>query len=191
MGELHRDPHLFEHEADLAADILALIIRCDVHISGAVAGCIGALAVGAVFEKIKLHLRAEGKAQPARLRLRGGALQKGARVPGRRRAVGVGHVAEHAHDAPGLRPPGEADERPRVRVEEKIGAHRAAEARDRRSVKRDAVAERALKLRRHDGDILLPPVSVAERKADKLHIRLTDIFHYLLRGVLHLHTLFR
>ncbi len=103
----------------------------------------------------------------------------------------MGHVAEHAHDTPGLRPPRETDESARIRAEKKIGAHRAAEARDRRSIEGNARVKRALKLRRHDGDVLLPSVSIAEREPDKLHIRLADIFHYLLRGVLHLHTLFR
>ena len=56
------DAHLLERQAYLAADILALIQRRDIHIASVIVGNSGSVSVFISLEKIELHLGLEVEA---------------------------------------------------------------------------------------------------------------------------------
>lgn len=156
-----------------------------VHVARVVVGDAGRLAVLVALEDVKLHLGAEGKAVARVLGPLHGAAQQRAGVRLKGAAVGILYVAEEPDDLAVFGPPGQLCKRARVGVQEHIRAHLAAEARDGRGVYRDAGAEGPLQLRGHDGDVLLPPVHVAEGEAHELHVFLARVLYYLIGGVLH------
>ena len=175
MGAFRPDPHLLERQADFAADVLAAVLRRDIHIPGFVAGDARGLSGFVQIEKIKFLLRAKGKGKPHLLRLFNGLLQKTARIRGKGRSVRMGDRSKHLHDTPVLRTPRKRHKRIRFGMQKKIAVHFVPEAGNRGSVKGNAVGKGARQLVRHDRNILLFSENVAEGKTDKFHVLLLDI----------------
>ena len=124
------DAHAFQRQADLPADVLPLISRGNIHISGVVIGDAGGLAVLIPAEQVKLHLRAEGERQPRRLCILHSLLQQAPGVRLNDLTAGAADCAEHPHHAPMIGPPWQHAERARVRLQKQIGVDLAAEARN-------------------------------------------------------------
>ena len=124
------NPHLAERQADLPPDVLALVLRRNVHITCAVVGDAGRFAVLVPLEQIKFHLRAERKRNAALRRRIHCVLQDAPRVGCKRRPIRMQDVAEHPHHAPMIGPPWQHAERARVRLQKQIGVDLAAEARN-------------------------------------------------------------
>ncbi len=120
VGALGLHAHLLERDADLPADVLALVHGGDVHVAGAVVGDRGGLALLIGLEEIKLHLRAERKAYAQGCGALHRLFQQRAGVCFQRRPVGVGNAAEHAHDLPVFPAPGERGERSGIGAKKEV-----------------------------------------------------------------------
>ena len=175
MGAFGLNTHLLQHQANLPADMLALIVGGNVHIACLVMGEGSGLAVFIQLEQIKLHLGSEeeGIALLPRVLHRPG--ENGARVRFKRAPVGVVDRAEHAHHAPVLGSPRQDAKRRGVRAQDKVGVYLAAEARDCRGVDGNAIVKRPVQLVRHDRDILESAHHVAEGHADELDVLFDDV----------------
>ena len=88
-------PHLLQRQADLTPYVLALVLRCDVHVSCVVVGDVGCFTVFVPAEEIELHLRAEGETDAQCFRVRHSLTQQRAAVGLEGGAIGPQHVAEH------------------------------------------------------------------------------------------------
>ena len=192
VGALGLDSHLLQRDADLPADVLALVPGGDVHVAGAVVGDRGGLALLIGLEEIKLHFRPKGKAHAQGCGALHRLFQQRTGVCFQCRPVGVGDAAEHAHHLPVLAAPGEGGEGAGIGVKKEVGAHLAPEARNGRGVDGDALTEGTFQFIRHDGDVLLLSEDVAEGQTDKAHIFLPHIFHNFLFGKVHpIHVLYK
>ena len=181
VGAFRPDAHALQRQADLPADVLPLISRGNIHISGVVIGDAGGLAVLIPAEQVKLHLRAEGERQPRRLCILHSLFQQ---APGIRLddlTAGTADCAEHPHHAAMLRPPRKHAEGTGIGMQQQIGVNLAAEAGDGGAVNGDAIAERPIQFRGHDGNVLLAAFHIAEGHSDELHVLLRrilfDFFH--------------
>ena len=110
VGAFRPDAHALQRQADLPADILPLVCRGNVHVTGMVIGNFGRLAVLVPLEQIKLHLCSEGKGQPGLFCILYRFLQQTPGIRSDHGAVRLGHGAEHPHHPPMFRPPGQHTE---------------------------------------------------------------------------------
>ena len=185
VGTLRTDTHLFERQADLTADVLALIPGRNVHIPGAVVRDRGRLAVFVAAEEVELHLRAERERNAHRRGVIHRLLQQSAAVTFEGRAVRMKDAAEQARHAPVIRPPREQTKRRGVRLQKEVRVQLIAEAGDGGGVKRDAGGKRAVKRVRQNGHILLVAGQIKKRHAEELDILLRNILPDLGFGILH------
>ena len=184
VGAFRLNAHLLQHQADLPPDVLALVRRSDVHVTGTVVGFLGGVAVLIGLEQVELHFGAEGEGVALGLRLCHRFFQDRSAVRGERGAVRVSHLAEHPHHAADLRPPGECHQGGGIRMEEQVGAHRTAEAGDGGGIEGDAGGERLGQFTGQDGNVLLSSKNIAEGQADELHFHLTDVLHHFFSGII-------
>ncbi len=184
VGALRADAHLLKGEADLAADVLAAVLRGDVHISGMVVRAVRGLSVLVQLEEIKLLLGAELEGVSPCLRILDSLLEDSPGVALKGRSVGVGDVAEHADDASVLRPPGKRCQGLRLRMQDQIGLRFVPESRNRRCIKSNPVLKRTGQFLSKDRNVFLPSEHIAKCKPDELHILLCHILqHFLLRTI--------
>ena len=96
VGTFRADTHIVKIEADFAADVFALVVRCNIHIAGIVKGDFRAVSVLIGLEKVKLKFGAEVYGNT----LFGGCFyrvfQNFPRVFFKRRTVGAPDIAEHS-----------------------------------------------------------------------------------------------
>ena len=180
------DAHAFQRQADLPADILPLVCRGNVHVTGTVIGNFGRLAVLVQPEQIEFHLRSEGKGQSGLFGVLYRFFQQAPGVRADDGAVWLGHGAEHPHHPSMLRPPGQHTEGGRVRAQQQIRVDLPAEAGNGGAVDGDTVLEGPVQFLRHNGDIFLAARRVAEGHADELHVLLRRILLDLLNRILHI-----
>ena len=185
VGALRLDPHLTEGEADLAPYILPLIHGGNVHIARPVKGDLCGLPVLVGFEEIKLHLRAEGKGDPALCRALHGFSEQGAGIRFESRPVRVGNAAEHSHHLAVFTSPGQGGECSGIGMQEEIGAHLAPKTGNGGGVYGDAVSKGAIQLCRQNGDVFLFPEDITKGQTDEAHILLFHILAYFLFGKVH------
>ena len=185
VGAFRADAHLFKRQADLAADVLALILGRNVHVPGAVVGDRGRFAVFVPPEEIKLHLRTKRERNAHRRGVVYRLLQQRAAVTLKGCAVRAQNAAEQARHTPVIRPPREQTERRGVRLQKEIRAQFVAEAGDSGGVKRDAGGKRAVERIRQNGHVLLVAGQVKKRHAKELDVLLRDILPDLGLGILH------
>ena len=174
-------PHLLDGEADLASDILTLIQWCYIHISRLVLWDIGPVPLVIKLKKIELGLRAELKIDTCLPCVSHGIFQKNSGV----RVAGFllidMHIAEHPDHSAALRSPREDGDGGRIGAQIQMIVTALLEARDLARIYTDAVRERFVKLCRHNGQIFLVAVCVAEHQADELDILLFHKRFYLFR----------
>ena len=190
VGALRLDAHLLQHQADLPADMLSLVVGGDIHVAGLVVGDGGGPAVFIELEEIEFHLRAEGEVAALGGGIGHGFFQDAAGVPLEGPAIGVENIAEHPHDLALLRPPRKLDQRGRVRPQQQVGTGLAAKAINGRGVDGDAVFKGAAQLAGHDGHVVLPAVDIAEGQADEPDVLLLYELHDLFLRILHSSTSF-
>ena len=77
MGTLRFNAHLFQHQADLPADIFTFIIRRDIHIPRPVIRNGGRLSFIIQFKKVKFLFRPKPKNISGFLRVFNGLFQEG------------------------------------------------------------------------------------------------------------------
>ena len=188
MGGFRPDAHTLQGQADLTADILAFVLRCDVHIAGIVIGLFGRCAVFIQFEQIELHFRAEGEGVAGSFRVVDRLLQQGTDITFKGGAVRIGDGAEHSGHLAVFRPPGKDGEGIGVRVQKQIRAGLIAEAGDGRSVDGNATGEGPIQLRRHNGNVFRFSGHIAECQPKEFHILLLHKLHDFLLRILHIHT---
>ena len=186
VGAFRPDAHALQRQADLPTDILPLVCRGNVHVTGMVIGNFGGLAVLVPLEQIKLHLCSEGKGQPGLFCILYRFLQQTPGIRSDHGAVRLGHGAEHPHHPSMLRPPGQHTESGRVRAQQQIRVDLPTEAGNGGAVDGDTVPEGPVQFLRHNGDIFLAARRIAEGHADKLHILLRRILLDLLNRILHI-----
>ena len=96
VGAFRADTHIVKIEADFAADVFALVVGCNVHVSGVVERNFRAVSVLIGLEKVKLKFGAEVYGNT----LFGGCfyrvLENFPRVFFKRRTVGAPDIAEHS-----------------------------------------------------------------------------------------------
>ena len=177
--------HVEQGQADLAPHVFALVLGRNVHVGRMVKRDLRRVAVFIRFEQIELNFRTELHRDACRLCIGNSAAQDRACVAGKRRAVGVADVAEHAHDLAVRGTPGQDIQRRRIGEQQKIGLFGAAEPADRRGVKGDAVFRGAAQLAWQDGDVFLSAKRVAKGKADELDVLFLHKVEYLLCCVDH------
>lgn len=185
VGRFGLNAHLCQRDADLPADVLALVVGRDVHIAGLVVGLARGAALFVGFEQVKFHFGAEIKGDAGAGGVGRGGSQQRSGIAGQHAAVGMGDGAEHPNDAPLVRPPGQRGQRGGIRMQDEVGAHLAAEAGDGRRVDGDAIIKGARQLGGQDGDVFLPAENIAEGQPDKTDILLFHILHDFLTGVAH------
>ena len=100
-------------------------------------------------------------------------------------SIRVSDIGEHLDDSSVFRPPWQRHKSIRLRMQQKIAVCLISKPGDGRSVKSNAVFERARQLFRHDGNILLLPKDIAESKTNKLYIFFLCILDNLFLCVLH------
>ena len=172
VGELHRDPHLLEHEDGVAAEVVGGPPGYVVEVTGVISGA--DTPVGVALDQVELDLRVDvageaGLGDPGEL-----ALEHGARVGAGGLAVGREDIAEHAGHTVVPVPPRQHLEGGGVRSQEHVGLKDAGQALDRRSVEADALLEGALDLGRCDGHGLELSGDVSEPQADEADVTFLD-----------------
>ena len=180
------DAHALQRQAGLPADILPLVCRGNVHVTGTVIGNFGGLAVLVQPEQIEFHLCSEGKGQSGLFGVLYRFFQQAPGVRADDGAVWLGHGAEHPHHPSMLRPPGQHTEGGRVRAQQQIRVDLPAEAGNGGAVDGDTVLEGPVQFLRHNGDIFLAARRVAEGHANELHVLLRRILLDLLNRILHI-----
>ena len=168
------DAHVFQRQANIPADVLALIQRRHVHVAGAVLRVQGNIPRVVGLEEVELVLRADLERQPQRFRLFDLLAEDTPAIPGKERTVRQEAVAHHAGDAPRLRTPRQEGDGLRVRAQEQLAMADIAEALDRRRIERDAAAECPVELRGHDGDVFERAEQIDERQTDKFDVVFFD-----------------
>ena len=168
MGGNGTDAHLFQRQADVAADVFPAVERRDVQEARPIVRDGGRVAVFIQTEKVEFALcaEAEGKAL-----LRGalcGVAKQQAAVLREGTAGAVGDGAVEPRHAPRLRPPGQHLQGGGVGVQHHVRRGGTGKAAHQSRVKGNAALEGAGQLVRHDGDIFQRAECVAERKADEL-----------------------
>ena len=172
VGELHRDPHLLEHEDGLAAEVVGGAPGHVVKVAGVVSGADA--PVGVTVDQVELDLRVDvageaGLGDPGEL-----ALEHGARIGAGRLAVGREDIAEHAGHTVIPVPPRQHLEGGGIRRQKHVGLEDAGQALDGRSVEADALLEGALDLGRRDGHGLELSGDVSEPQADEADVAFLD-----------------
>ena len=183
VGELHRDPHLLEHEDGVAAEVVGSAPGHVVEVAGVVSGADA--PVGVAVDQVELDLRVDvageaGLGDPGEL-----TLEHRARVGAGGLAVGREDVTEHAGHAVVPVPPGQHLEGGGVGGQEHVGLEDARQSLDRRSVEADALLEGALDLRRCDGHGLELSGDVGEPQADEADVAFLDGTEHVLLLLVH------
>ena len=168
------DAHVFQCQANIPADVLALVQRRHVHVAGAVLRVQGNIPRVVGLEKVELVLRADLERQPQRFRLFDLLAEDTPAIPGKERTVRQEAVAHHAGDAPRLRTPRQEGDGLRVRAQEQLAMADIAEALDRRRIEGDAAAECPVELRGHDGDVFERAEQIDECQTDKFDVVFFD-----------------
>ena len=183
MRAFGRDAHFLKCQADLTADVFALISGRDVHISALIEGDIGRLALFVGTEEIELTFRADVAGNTHRTCAFGRLSEDVTSVALEGSAVGIADITEEADNASLRGSPGQESKGRGIGEKEEVAS--LSEAADRRRVKGYAHLKGARKLIGHYRDILLRPVNVAERQTYELYVIFLDEFYYFLFGVSH------
>ena len=185
VGALREDAHPLQRQANLTANVFALVLRGHVHVSRLIERFLRGLALLVELEEVEFHFRAEAE----RIALRRGFLRRRAQqrpaVPVKGCAVGADDVAEHVGHTAALGPPGQLLQRVGVGAQEEVGALVHIKAADGRGVERNAVFKGAGQLPGHDRHVALFTVNVAKGHADKFDVLLQNILHHFIRCVFH------
>ena len=132
------------------------------------------VAVFIRFEQIELNFRTELHRDACRLCIGNSAAQDRACVAGKRRAVGVADVAEHATDGVAFGAPRKHLEGRGVGEGEHVAFPRAAKALDAAAVEAHAVLEGVLELARDDGERLHVAENIGKPEANEVDIAALD-----------------
>ena len=170
MTCLGKQPHLFQSQTDLAADVFPSVERRDVKISAEIMREMRRFAVVVGFEQIKFAFRAELNLQIHFFRGCNSVFQKVSGIQKKRCAVARKQVAEKARDTPLRRPPRQNRQGIEVGTEHGVVGAERGKTLYRGGVKGNPARNRALKVRGVDGDIFLYPKQVAESQPDKFDI---------------------
>ena len=170
VGGLWEDAHFQQDVADVAADVLAVVLGRRVKVPCLVVGHLCQVPVLILSENIELDLGAEVHLHAHLLRMLYRLLQEAPAVPGICAPVRAGDVAEHPDDCSVHGPPGDQCHRGRIRLQEQIAPHAVLKPGDGTPVKGDAFLESPLQLMGHDRKILLLAENIKKSQADKLYV---------------------
>ena len=185
MAVLGLQAHLLDGQADVAAQVLALVQRRDVKIAAVVQRNMRRIAAFVRLEQIKLALAAHVDGQAHGAGALDHALQVAAAVALKGLAVGQGDAAVHAHDAALGGAPGQHGGGVRVGPEDEVALLDVHEPGDGRAVEADALLERAGQLAGKQRDVFLVAEDVAERQLDELDVVILDKIEDVLCGTFH------
>ena len=169
MRGLDLEPHLLEHQHDLATDVLALIHRREVEVARRVVR-LGRRLVVSRLEQEELGLGPGTHGEAARPGLLDRTLERLPRAPGERGAVRVGDVADEAGHLLARRiGPREDPERREIGREEHVRFLDAHESFDRGAVEHHLPVEGGGELPVGHLDVLDHPEDVGELQPQELH----------------------
>ena len=190
MRAFRTDPHLFQHQTDLTADILALILRRYVHIARFIIRETGRAAVIIQLEEIKFHLCAEDERRVQILCVADSAFQQSARIALKGSLIRISDVAEHPHHSSMLRPPRQDQQRVRIGMQQEIRMGFITKTVNGRRIESNAAGKCSGELSGHDGNVFLPAITVAEGQTDEFHIFFTHVQHDFFWSIFHRSTRF-
>ena len=185
VGALRGNAHALQHQADLPADVLPLVLRGYVHIARMVKGLGGGVSVGIGLKKVELKFRADLHGDPLAFCLPHRIRQQSPAVHGVGPPIGIADIAKHPHHLAPAGPPGKIRQGFRDGEQEQVRLLHPAEAPHSGAIKGNALGERAFELLGHDGNIFLFSRSVAEDQANELHILLLHIGKYVFLCIQH------
>jgi len=97
--------HKLKIEAYFTPDIFALVLGCNIHISGVVIRNFCRFALVITLEEIKLHFGSEEEVDTFLFGIRNRTFQDRTAIGFKRRTVRIGNIAEHTHDSAVVRTP--------------------------------------------------------------------------------------
>ena len=168
------DTHILERQADLAAHVLALILRRGIHKARVVKGDSRCIAVFIVLEKVEFVSCPKFKYYTMKFCNVNRFFQDAAAVDVKTGAIRTTNVAEKAHDAPVCGPPRQKRHGGGIRHQKELAVRLFFKAHDARSINGNAALERRSQKARLNGDDLLSAENIAERHFDELNVVICD-----------------
>mgnify|MGYP001086109461 CR=1 FL=1 len=179
------DAHVFQRQANIPADVLALVQRRDVKIAAYVQRNAGRVAVLVGLEQVELALAADVADKAHGAGTLDDGLQVAAAVALKRLAVGQGDVAVHADDAALGGAPRQHGGGVRVRPEHKVALLDVHEPGDGRPVEADTLGKGAGQLTGKKRNVFLVAENIAECQFCELNIVVLNKIENVLCGAFH------
>ena len=150
VGRLRLNPHTFQRQTDLAANILTFIIRRNIHIGRLIVRNMGRFSVVIQFKQVELQFGTKEEGIAVGSSIGDGLFQNASCIMDENLAALIGNRAEHSDDSAVLRPPGQYCNGCWVRTQKQVRVHFVAKALNGRSVNGNPVFKSALQFMGHD-----------------------------------------